>query len=94
MENQMAMANAGIYNDAARYNTQAMHTAAIENAQDRAAVDTARRTGLRDLGTALQTMSKDRRLSKRDQAVLAAMEPFLQYGMTGEQYQKLISLLG
>ncbi len=94
MENQMAMANAGIYNDAARYNAQAMHTAAIENAQDRAAVDTARRTGLRDLGTALQTMSKDRRLSKRDQAVLAAMEPFLQYGMTGEQYQKLISLLG
>lgn len=93
MENQMAMANAGIYNDAARYNTQAMHTAAIENAQDRAAVDTARRIGLRDLGTALQTMSKDRRLSKRDQAVLAAMEPFLQYGMTGEQYQKLISLL-
>lgn len=94
MENQMAMANAGIYNDAARYNAQARHTAAIENAQDRAAVDTARRTGLRDLGTALQTMSKDRRLSKRDQAVLAAMEPFLQYGMTGEQYQKLISLLG
>lgn len=94
MENQMAMANAGIYNDAARYNTQAMHTAAIENAQDRAAVDTAHRKGLSQLGTALQTMSKDRRLSKRDQAVLAAMEPFLQYGMTGEQYQKLISLLG
>lgn len=94
MENQMAMANAGIYNDAARYNTQAMHTAAIENAQDRAAVDTARRQGLSQLGTALQTMSKDRRLNKRDQAVLAAMEPFLQYGMTGEQYQKLISLLG
>lgn len=94
MENQMAMANAGIYNAAARYNARAMHTAAIENAQDRAAVDTARRMGLRDLGTTLQTMSKDRRLSKRDQAVLAAMEPFLQYGMTGEQYQKLISLLG
>lgn len=94
MENQMAMANAGIHNNAARYNAQARHTAAVENAQDRAAVDTARRTGLRDLGTALQTMSKDRRLSKRDQAVLAAMEPFLQYGMTGEQYQKLISLLG
>ena len=94
MENQMAMANAGIYNNAARYNTQARHTAAVENAQDRAAVDTARRIGLRDLGTALQTMSKDRRLSKRNQAVLAAMEPFLQYGMTGEQYQKLISLLG
>lgn len=93
MENQMAMANAGIYNDAARYNAQARHTAAVENAQDRAAVDTARRIGLRDLGTALQTMSRDRRLAKRDQATLAAMEPFLQYGMTGEQYQKLMSLL-
>lgn len=93
MENQMAMANAGIYNDAARYNTQAMHTAAIENAQDRAAVDIARRTGLRDLGTALQTMSKDRRLSKRDEATLAAMEDFLKYGMETGSFNKMMSLL-
>ena len=93
MENQMAMANAGIYNDAARYNAQARHTAAVENAQDRAAVDTARRIGLRDLGTALQTMSKDRRLSKRDEATLAAMEDFLKYGMETGSFNKLMSLL-
>lgn len=91
MENQMAMQNAGIYNDAARYNAQARHQAAVENAQDRAAVDNARRLGLSQLGTALQTMSKDKRLSKRDTAMLNAMIPYLEYGMTREQLTTLLN---
>lgn len=91
MENQMAMQNAGIYNDAARYNAQARHQAAVENAQDRAAVDNARRLGLSQLGTALQTMSKDKRLSKRDTAMLNAMIPYLEYGMTKEQLTTLLN---
>lgn len=91
MENQMAMANAGIYNDAARYNAQARHTAAVENAQDRAAVDNARRLGLSQLGTALQTMSRDRRLTKRDYAMLNAMIPYLEYGIGKEQLTTLLN---
>lgn len=91
MENQMAMQNAGIYNDAARYNTQARHTAAVENAQDRAAVDNARRLGLSQLDTALQTMSRDKRLSKRDTTMLNAMIPYLEYGMTKEQLTTLLN---
>lgn len=93
IENERKGRNTGIYNDWARYNTEAFHRGYVEDAQNRAAADQIRRTGIRDLSTALQTMSKDRRLAKRDQATLAAMEPFLQYGMTGEQYQKLMSLL-
>lgn len=94
IENERRARNTGIYNDWARYNTEAFHRGYVEDAQNRAAADQIRRTGIRDLSTALQTMSRDRRLAKRDQATLAAMEPFLQYGMTGEQYQKLMSLLG
>lgn len=93
IENERRARNTGIYNDWARYNTEAFHRGYVEDAQNRAAADQIRRTGIRDLSTALQTMSRDRRLAKRDQATLAAMEPFLQYGMTREQYQKLISLL-
>lgn len=93
IENERRARNTGIYNDWARYNTEAFHRGYVEDAQNRAAADQIRRTAVRDLGTALQTMFKDRRLAKRDQATLTAMEPFLQYGMTGEQYQKLMSLL-
>lgn len=93
IENERKSRNTGIYNDWARYNAEAFNRGYMEDAQNRAAADQIRRTGIRDLSTALQTMSKDRRLAKRDQATLAAMGPFLQYGMTGEQYQKLMSLL-
>lgn len=93
IENERKARNTNIYNDWARYDNQASYRGYVEDSQNRAAADQIRRTGIRDLSTALQTMSKDRRLTKRDQATLAAMEPFLQYGMTKEQYQKLISLL-
>jgi hypothetical protein len=60
-ENQMTMQNANIYNQWAQFDTNARHTAAVENAQNRAALDNTRRRGLSQLGTALQTMSKDKR---------------------------------
>lgn len=93
-ESIMAAQNADIYNRWAQFDTTARHTAAVENAQDRAALDNVRRTGWRDLSTALQTMSKDRRLSKKDKALLEAMKPYLDYGMTSEQLNNLYNLLG
>lgn len=90
----MAAQNADIYNRWAQFDTTTRHTAAVENAQDRAALDNVRRTGWRDLSTALQTMSKDRRLSKKDKALLEAMKPYLDYGMTSEQLNNLYNLLG
>lgn len=89
MENQMAMQNAGIYNDAARYNTQALHTAAVENAQNRAAARTIRNTGLSQLSTALQSMARDNRLNSRDQALLEYMRDFFNYGSTQDTVNKL-----
>lgn len=89
MENQMAMRNAGIYNDAARYNTQALHTAAVENAQNRAAARTIRNTGLSQLSTALQSMARDNRLSSRDQAMLEYMRDFFNYGSSQDTVNKL-----
>lgn len=92
-ENQMAMQNANIYNQWAQFDTNARHTAAVENAQNRAALNNTRRRGLSQLGTALQTMSKDKRQTARDKAVLQFMKPFLGYGaetnVLNEVYKKL-----
>lgn len=92
-ENQMAMQNANIYNQWAQFDTNARHTAAVENAQNRAALDNTRRRGISQLGTALQTMSKDKRQTARDKAILQFMKPFLGYGaetnMLNEVYKKL-----
>lgn len=92
-ENQMAMQNANIYNQWAQFDTNARHTAAVENAQNRAALDNTRRRGLSQLGAALQTMSKDKRQTARDKAVLQFMKPFLGYGaetnVLNEVYKKL-----
>ena len=87
------MQNANIYNQWTQFDTNARHTAAVENAQNRAALDNTRRRGLSQLGTALQTMSKDKRQTARDKAVLQFMKPFLGYGaetnVLNEVYKKL-----
>ena len=87
------MQNANIYNQWAQFDTNARHTAAVENAQNRAALDNTRRRGLSQLGTALQTMSKDKRQTARDEAILQFMKPFLGYGaetnVLNEVYKKL-----
>ena len=67
VENERKARNIGIYNDWARYNTEAFHRGYEEDAQNRAAARTIRNTGLSQLGTALQSMVRDNRLSKRDQ---------------------------
>lgn len=93
-ENQLKAGNTNIYNNWAKYNTEAFHRGYVEDAQNRAAADQIRRTGVRDLSTALQTMYKDRRLAKRDQATLVAMEDFLKYGMQTDNFNKFMSLMG
>ena len=89
VETQRKATNAGIYNDAARYNANAMHTADVENAQNRAAARNVRNTGFSQLGTALQSMSRDKRLNKRDQAMLEYMKEFFNYGSTQDTVNKL-----
>lgn len=89
VENDRKARNIGIYNDWARYNTEAFHRGYEEDAQNRAAARTIRNTGLSQLGTALQSMVRDNRLSKRDQAMLEYMKEFFNYGSTQDTVNKL-----
>ena len=89
IENERKARNIGIYNDWARYNTEAFHRGYEEDAQNRAAARTIRNTGLSQLGTALQSMVRDNRLSNRDQAMLEYMRDFFNYGSTQDTVNKL-----
>ena len=60
-----------------------------EDAQNRAAARTIRNTGLSQLGTALQSISRDNRLNNRDQAMLEYMKEFFNYGSTQDTVNKL-----
>lgn len=93
IEQQRQAANAGIYNDWARFNAETFHRGDVENAQNRAAARNLRRTGLSQIGTALQSIRKDTRLSNRDKAVLEYMRPFLEYGSTNNNVNSLINRL-
>lgn len=89
VEDERKARNIGIYNDWARYNTEAFHRGYEEDAQNRAAARTIRNTGLSQLGTALQSMSRDNRLNNRDQAMLEYMKEFFNYGSTQDTVNKL-----
>ena len=90
-ENQTAMQNAGIYNQWGQYTAQARHQAAVQNAQDMAAYRTAKAKAKSEISTTLQQYNKDKRLSKRDMALLNFMAPYLQYGATNQSVMDLIN---
>lgn len=89
VENQLAFQNAGIANQWGQQYANARHVAAVEQAQNDAATRNIRRKGYGDLSTRIQQINKDRRLTNRDTAMLDAMMPFLEYGMTADQLKKL-----
>ena len=92
-ENQMAFNNAQIANQWGQQYANARHLASVEQAQNDAAAGNIRRKGFGDLSTRIQQISKDKRLTKRDSAVLEAMLPYLEYGMTSDQLTKLYNNL-
>lgn len=92
-ENQMAFNNAQIANRWGQQYANARHLASIEQAQNDAAARNIRRKGFGDLSTRIQQISRDKRLTKRDSAVLEAMLPYLEYGMTSDQLTKLYNNL-
>lgn len=92
-ENQMAFNNAQIANQWGQQYANARHLASVEQAQNDAATRNIRRKGFGDLSTRIQQISKDKRLTKRDSAVLEAMLPYLEYGMTSDQLTKLYNNL-
>lgn len=92
-ENQMAFNNAQIANQWGQQYANARHLASVEQAQNDAAARNIRRKGFGDLSTRIQQISRDKRLTKRDSAVLEAMLPYLEYGMTSDQLTKLYNNL-
>lgn len=92
-ENQMAFNNAQIANQWGQQYANARHLASVEQAQNDAAARNIRRKGFDDLSTRIQQISKDKRLTKRNSAVLEAMLPYLEYGMTSDQLTKLYNNL-
>lgn len=93
VENQMAFNNAQIANQWGQQYANARHLAHVEQAQNDAAARNIRREGFGDLSTRIQQISGDKRLTKRDSAVLEAMLPYLEYGMTSDQLTKLYNNL-
>lgn len=92
-ENQMAFNNAQIANQWGQQYANARHLASVEQAQNDAAARNIRRKGFGDLSIRIQQISRDKRLTKRDSAVLEAMLPYLEYGMTSDQLTKLYNNL-
>lgn len=92
-ENQMAFNNAQIANQWGQQYANARHLASVEQDQNAAATRNIRIKGFGDLSTRIQQISKDKRLTKRDSAVLEAMLPYLEYGMTSDQLTKLYNNL-
>lgn len=93
VENQMAFDNAQIANQWGQQYANARHLASVEQAQNDEATRNIRRKGFGDLSTRIQQISSDKRLTKRDSAVLEAMLPYLEYGMTSDQLTKLYNNL-
>lgn len=92
-ENQMAFHNARMADLWGLQYANARHLASVEQAWNDAATRNIRRKGFGDLSTRIQQISKDKRLTKRDSAVLEAMLPYLEYGMTSDQLTKLYNNL-
>lgn len=93
VENPMAFNNAQIANQWGQQYANARHLASVEQAQNDAAARNIRIKGFGDLSTRIQQINKDKRLTKRDSAVLEAMLPYLEYGMTSDQLTKLYNNL-
>lgn len=92
-ENQMAFNNAQIANQWGQQFANARHTAAVEQAQNDATARNIRRQGFGELSTRIQSVNRDRRLTNRDQAMLDAMKPYLEYGMTSQQLTDMYNKL-
>ena len=91
IEAQYAMQNAGIYNQWGNQYADARHQAAIEQAQNDAAYRGTINKGISDLSTTLQSMRKDKRLTKRDQVMLEYMKDYLGYGTKDNTLTALIN---
>lgn len=90
-QNQLRAQNANIYNQWGNQYANAQHIASVEQAQNDAAAKQYNNQALTELSTTLQSMRKDKRLTKRDQVMLEYMKDYLGYGTKDNTLTALIN---
>lgn len=90
----LASQNAAIANRVKEFNSQVMHTADVEYAQNKAARDNMWTTGVGQLGQMIGGIGRDLRGDKNNAALAFALSPYLRQGMVNEDVDRLFNILG
>ena len=90
----LANNNAAIANRAKEFNSQIMHTADVEYAQNKAARDNMFTTGVSQLGQMIGGIGRDNKLMTRDAALYRYMLPMLDFGTESKYYNLLNKYYG
>ena len=90
----LANNNAAVANRAKEFNSQVMHTADVEYAQNKAARDNMWTTGVGQLGQMIGGIGRDLRGDKNNAALAFALSPYLRQGMVNSDVDKLLNILG
>lgn len=90
----LANNNAAVANRAKEFNSQVMHTADVEYAQNKAARDNMRTTGISQLGQMIGGIGRDNKLMARDAALYKYMLPMLDFGTESKYYNLLNKYYG
>lgn len=90
----LANNNAAVANRAKEFNSQVMHTADVEYAQNKAARDNMWTTGVSQLGQMIGGIGRDNKLMTRDAALYRYMLPMLDFGTESKYYNLLNKYYG
>lgn len=90
----LANNNAAVANRVKEFNSQVMHTADVEYAQNKAARDNMWTTGVGQLGQMIGGIGRDLRGDKNNAALAFALSPYLRQGMVNSDVNKLLNILG
>lgn len=90
----LANNNAAVANRAKEFNSQVMHTADVEYAQNKAARDNMWTTGVGQLGQMIGGIGRDLRGDRNNAALAFALSPYLRQGMVNKDVDRLLNILG
>ena len=93
-ETTLANNNAAVANRVKEFNSQVMHTADVEYAQNKAARDNMWTTGVGQLGQMIGGIGRDLRGDKNNAALAFALSPYLRQGMVNSDVDRLLNILG
>ena len=90
----LANNNAAVANRAKEFNSQVMHTADVEYAQNKAAWDNMWTTGVGQFGQMIGGIGRDLRGDRNNAALAFALSPYLRQGMVNKDVDRLLNILG